>query len=121
MDMDYKTLETLAEKRKDYMEEYTGPIRIGFIGRIVPLKGVHLLVEAVKRIHTANIACELIIIGEGESAKDIQQRITENHAKSYIHLLGPKPSRDVRHDILPTLHIIVNPSFQEGLPTSVLE
>jgi hypothetical protein len=31
MDMDYKTLETLAEKRKDYMDEYTGPIRIGFI------------------------------------------------------------------------------------------
>ncbi len=121
MDIDHGLLSTQKSRRQNYMNAHTKNMRIGFIGRIVPLKWVKLLIDAMIRIHKENPECELLIVGDGESFWPLKEYVDILQATSYIHMVGAKKKHEIWEDILPTLHIMVNPSFQEGLPTSVLE
>ncbi|MGV8172447.1 MAG: glycosyltransferase family 4 protein [Candidatus Woesearchaeota archaeon] len=83
---------------------------ISFVGRIIYAKGVHDLLEATKDIDDIKV----LIIGNGNYLDTLRKKYP--HAK----YLGQKNSAEIRK-YLSITDIFVNPSYAEGLPTSVLE
>lgn len=57
-------------------KQSTNTLRIGFLGRWDPIKGIHILVEAVRRL-PVNVPVELSIHGlaQGEAGKTYQQQV----------------------------------------------
>lgn len=99
-----------------------GKIRITFIGRLVYLKGVSFLLEALERLIAegiTNFSCR--IVGDGEMRKELERTVIEHSLESYIEFLGFRSKAEVLWKILPSTDIFVNPSLQEGLPTTVVE
>ncbi|MDD2870864.1 MAG: glycosyltransferase family 4 protein [Candidatus Gracilibacteria bacterium] len=92
----------------------SGDFKIVFVGRLVVLKGVVDLIEAYKLSGLKN---ELVIIGDGEERQNLQKISTGLNVK----FLGFK-DRDFVLDYLSKNNcVLVNPSYQEGMPTTVIE
>ncbi|SEM76424.1 Glycosyltransferase involved in cell wall bisynthesis [Sphingomonas gellani] len=88
------------------------PIRIGSLGRLHPVKGYDVLVEALAMIDPAQVpAFEVIVAGDGAARDMLEQRaaalgVTTLRFPGY----APRPA-----DFLAGLHLYVQPSRSEGL------
>ena len=82
-------------------------VRIAFVGRLVKDKGVQDLLKAAE-----GLKIEVVIIGKGPYESELR--------KYGGRFVGLKDSKGVR-EILSSSDILVNPSYGEGMPTSVLE
>lgn len=65
------------------------PFTIGFAGRLVPEKGVDLLVDACAHLNVEN---RLVILGAGPMAGRLRTRIHQHGLAERATLLGPVPS-----------------------------
>ncbi|MGE4443522.1 MAG: glycosyltransferase family 4 protein [Candidatus Altimarinota bacterium] len=92
-------------------------IKIGFVGRLVKLKGVDLLIEAFKNLEKKYPNIVLEIAGDGDERKKLEDLAGINNNITFLGML----SREKVKDFLGSCDILVNPSYQEGLPTVVLE
>lgn len=90
-------------------------IHIGFVGRLVPLKGVDLLIKALKHIENSSRKCT--IVWDWSHRTYLQHLAKELNLSHRIHFVGS----DDRANRLPSFDILVNPSYQEWLPTTVVE
>lgn len=88
---------------------------ITFIGRLIEGKGVQDLIEAFNKIEDKNYT--LNIIGDG-NYKNILEKIARVNPR--IIFWGAKDASAIK-TILNKTSIFINPSYSEGLPTSVLE
>lgn len=89
-----------------------------FLGRIVPEKGVHYLIEAFHRVHTDK---KLVIAGGSSDSSDYQQRIqTMAESDPRIVLTGFVQGR-VLQELFSNAYAYVMPSDLEGMPMSLLE
>lgn len=102
-----------AEIKKDTPDQ----IFITFIGRLIDGKGVLDLIEAVKDI-SANY--KLLIIGDGPQRKILENFSRKPGLSKKIVFFGHKKFGEAI-GILKASDIFVNPSYTEGLPTSVIE
>lgn len=111
----------LIENQKLDMKDWT-LTRIAFVGRLVKLKGVDLLLNVVKKILDIwDKHIHLDIVGDGDEMSHLKQQVHDLSLSHHVFFLGFKEKNQVITDILPHTHIVVNPSYQEWLPTSVLE
>jgi len=60
--------------------QMNGPIRLAFLGRILPYKGLPLLVEALEILRKQSIPFEIEIVGEGD-IEPVRQRLDQLGAK----------------------------------------
>lgn len=91
-------------------------ICIGFVSRLETAKGVRELLEAYKKLLLSHRNIKLLIAGDGSLNQEVTQFAKENPSVSYIgHFSG-----DISK-LLTTIDIFVLPSYQEGLPYSVIE
>lgn len=89
-----------------------------FLGRIVPEKGVHYLIEAFHRVHTDK---KLVIAGGSSDSSDYQQRIQAMaESDPRIVLTGFVQGR-VLQELFSNAYAYVMPSDLEGMPMSLLE
>ncbi len=93
---------------------------ITFVGRLIYAKGVQDLISAFTRIKEANPNTKLLIVGDGPYRANLENLAHQNDCRSDILFLGHK-NQDEVIDILSITDICVNPSYSEGLPTSVME
>jgi glycosyltransferase involved in cell wall biosynthesis len=84
-----------------------------FVGRLVREKGVQDLIEAMK-----NSESILLIVGDGPYRAYLENLTHEYHVRA--RFMGAQDKEGVRA-ALAAGDIFVNPSWAEGLPTSVLE
>ena len=96
---------------------------IGTTGRLVAVKGQSVLLDAFAKLRKApgsinDRQIELVIIGDGPERAALEQRARELGVLQATHFLGLRA--DVP-EILPALDVFCLPSFNEGLPRSVLE
>ena len=93
--------------------------RVGFVGNIVPTKGIFELTEAVANMYDT----ELFIAGQGLE-QDIQKikSIAGDKLNRNIHLLGRLPNEEAVK-LIETLDIICLPTYYggEAFPISILE
>ena len=85
---------------------------ITYAGRLIHAKGVHDLLTAVEDMDDVKI----LILGDGNYSPELKRRFS---GKKYIYLGKYDSKILIRH--LSITDIFVNPSYSEGLPTTVLE
>lgn len=95
------------------------PLRIGYLGRIEPNKGMTELLEACRRLKQEGCPFQLVMAGkeqtEGEYLPRFVQQLGDNF--QYVGLVSGKS----KCDFLRSLDVFVLPTYFEGLPMSLLE
>lgn len=89
-----------------------------FLGRIVPEKGVHYLIEAFRKVHTDK---KLVIAGGSSDSSDYQQRIQAMAESDPRIVLTGFVQGEVLQELFSNAYAYVMPSDLEGMPMSLLE
>lgn len=98
------------------------PLRLLFVGRLDPIKGVEVLLEALALARQAGLGLQLDLVGEGSPPQQQRlERLSEQLGLSEaVRWLGSKTrsslAQHYRH-----CHLVLVPSLDEPLPTVVLE
>ncbi len=91
---------------------------ITFIGRLIYAKGVQDLVLALEDVE---FNYKLLVVGDGSFKVHLEDLVKEHlYGNNNVEFLGYKSGSDIPK-ILKKTDIFVNPSYSEGLPTSVME
>lgn len=106
--------ESFSKKKKPEI------LKLLFVGRIIKTKGVYELVEACKKLKESNFKFKLTMIGDGSEMSEIKRLIDEYKLENEIELKGALPYEETQL-LYPMHDLFINPSYTEGLPTTVLE
>ncbi len=93
--------------------------KIGFVGRLTGLKNLSGLIDALGKMKETK--WELEIVGDGEERAHLETQVLNLGLDGRVHFLGAKPHDWIINEFYPRVDIFVNPSLQEGLPTTVIE
>ncbi len=91
---------------------------IGHIGRFMEAKNHHFLLEIMKEMLKKRLDIKLLLVGDGDLRKEIEEKARKEGLESYIRFVG------IRSDIETMLHsmdVFVFPSIYEGLGLVLLE
>jgi glycosyltransferase involved in cell wall biosynthesis len=91
-----------------------------FVGRLEPVKGVPLLLEAFARIAATHPGARLTIAGDGGVRARLMARAEALGLADRIHFPGYLDEAQVA-DLLASADMMVLPSFAEGLPVVLME
>lgn len=91
---------------------------IGFVGRLIDGKGVADLLAALESLDRNDFVCD--IVGDGPERTRLESMAKCEKLKGKVHFHGHQ-DHDRAIAIMKNCDIIVNPSYGEGLPTSVTE
>ena len=92
----------------------------GTIAELTKNKGLKYMIEAINRVkfQIPSSKFQVIVVGEGEERKNLQDQIKSLGLENMVHLAGfiPEASR-----YLKGLDIFILPSLKEGLPYTIME
>lgn len=95
------------------------PLVIGSVGRLEPVKGLDILLEAFARLLAVREDVELRIAGVGPEQSHLQMAIqADPRLASHVTLAGYVPSAPA---FMANLDVYCMPSLSEGFSTSLLE
>jgi glycosyltransferase involved in cell wall biosynthesis len=118
----YRGIETekilSASPNAELKNKYSNSVIITFLGRLFDGKGVADLLSALSEIKDKNYIC--FIIGDGPEKKKLENLAEKFGIKNNIVFFGYKKF-DEYIKILKMTDVFVNPSYTEGLPTTVAE
>ena len=103
-----------------YLLKNNSSYDICYVGRLIYAKGVQDLIEAFNKCSIQNNNLRLLIVGDGNYKQELERQANESKFRENILFYGTKDHKEVI-DILSKSDIFVNPSYSEGLPTSVME
>lgn len=99
---------------------HVGPLRLLFVGRLVPQKGPSVLLDAIDLLRRQGVDVHARIVGAGPLADDLALQVQRRDLGGRVELTGP-----LGQDRLPQLYreadLFVLPSFAEGLPVVLME
>ena len=93
------------------------PLRLLFVGRFSPEKGIDTLLDACRILKQQGIAFRLTLVGDGPERKKIEPLIIKNHIEPETSITGWLGKNEVRMHMCDS-HIIIFPSLIEGFPTT---
>lgn len=96
----------------------SGPLRLGCIGRLVPIKNHQLLLEAVARARAAGVLVELDVIGNGELRAGLEAMAARTGLAGAVRFRGWV--RNVA-ETYADLDAVCLTSLNEGTPVSLIE
>lgn len=102
------------------MPKHTNWVKITYVGRLVYAKGVQDLIRAFELCCNASDQLRLVIIGDGNYRKRLESQARASQYGNRILFCG-ELEHDSAMEMLASSDIFVNPSYSEGLPTSVME
>lgn len=91
---------------------------IGCVGRLVPLKNHHRMIEVMPRLLARHPDLRLLIIGDGERATALRELVDGMQLGKRVILAGQRQNVGA---LLPALDIFALPSQTEGLSIALLE
>jgi glycosyltransferase involved in cell wall biosynthesis len=93
------------------------PLRIVFVGRLLPVKGVAMLLEAVKAL---NFPMQLTVVGEGPEKSELERIAAEFGITEKVFFTGNLPLNEVAQ-IMQQAHVFCLPSVRESGGAVLLE
>jgi glycosyltransferase involved in cell wall biosynthesis len=109
---------------RDFLEAQPVPMparpRVVNVGRLHEQKGQMLLVEAFARVVEKRADAELVLVGDGELRREIEQAIDRLGIRKNVTITGWASNARVREE-LEAGRCLVLPSFAEGLPVVIME
>lgn len=98
----------------------SGPLHMVAVGRFAEQKGFGLLIRAFALAWRRNPALHLSLVGDGELRGQIESLIATEGMGQAVSLLGWQDEAGVRA-AMNAAHVLVTPSFAEGLPVVIME
>lgn len=99
------------------------PIRLVSVGRLVPEKAFHVLLDALEELGRRGLHLVADIVGEGPERTGLEHRIREigrNQPHVDIRLVGATDNESVLR-LLADADVFASASFAEGLPVVIME
>lgn len=111
-------IEKFNQKYQIPKQYHPNKIRLLFVGRIVPVKGLHILLKSINSLIKSDLdKIELYIIGTGPILEDLKT-LAINIPQ--IKFIGMIPHDDIVPFYIHS-NIFILPSLSEGMPFSLLE
>jgi glycosyltransferase involved in cell wall biosynthesis len=95
----------------------SSPLRIAFVGRLLPFKGVAMLLEALKAL---NFPAQLTIVGEGPERGTLEHMSAEFSITEKVQFTGNLPLNEIAQ-IIQKAHVFCLPSVRESGGAVLLE
>ena len=113
---------TITEEEILQRANQPGPLRIVFLGNLIPRKNLHTFFQALKRLPPDSWS--LSVAGrqdiDPKYTRQLQHLAAQSGISSQLNLLGPVPDR-ILVDLLHNSQVLVIPSFYEGYGIAYLE
>jgi len=94
-------------------------ILIGAVGRLVPIKGLFYLLDAIAVVRSAtDLDFRLLMVGDGILRKELERKSVDLGLRDFVRFLGWR--FDLKK-IYADLDVVVLSSLNEGTPVSVIE
>lgn len=90
------------------------------VGRLCRAKGQALIPAAVSLLKTDFPDVRVILIGDGESRREVEDSIAAHGVRQNVEIRGWAPNSTVR-DLIRSSRSLLLPSFAEGLPIVIME
>lgn len=97
------------------------PVKLGILGTINPNKGQLVAIEAIRILAERGMEAHLIIAGKvGDEVyfEKIVKFLNQNSLNDFVKFIGTVPNAEA---FISTLDLLLVPSFDEALPTVILE
>jgi glycosyltransferase involved in cell wall biosynthesis len=96
----------------------TPVMRLGYVGRLVPAKGIAHLLNAAQKVIATGAALELLLAGEGHARSEFELLAQRLGIRERVIFLGEQMDMPAFYA---GVDAMVLPSLNEGLPMCVLE
>ncbi|MCW5799583.1 MAG: glycosyltransferase [Nitrospira sp.] len=106
-----------VDKRKEWQVS-DKTILIGTVGRLVPVKGHMVLLEALKILRELHGNVKLLLVGDGPLRTNLE---TEAKRLGLEHFVIFSGHQEQPHDLINMMDIFLLPSLHEGIPMVLLE
>ncbi len=91
---------------------------VGTIGRLMPQKAFHVLLQTAEIVLARRPEVYFLIIGQGELEAELRELASALKVEERIIFTGPRSDIE---ELLPIMDLFANSSNWEGLPTAILE
>ena len=98
----------------------SAPVKFLFLGRIGERKGVYDLLEVLQRNSESLAGRYMLDLGGDGETKKLQALIRQYHLEEQVNFLG-FVTGDHKEELLRAADVYILPSYNEGLPISILE
>lgn len=101
-------------------------LKLLFIGRLVPKKGIPILLDAMGILKQRQCETSLSVVGQGPMQQQLMEQAQANNIADNIQWLGVQTSAQI-HDLMPTIDCLCAPSIvtpdgdRDGIPNVILE
>ena len=113
--------------RREISEKYKFPLEktwVGNVAQFIERKGCWVFLEAIKLLQKQRSDLFFFWLGTAPLPKEVKETIEKYNLEDNFRYLAADEIGETRHDLLTLLKaadLFVLPSFQEGLPVSLLE
>lgn len=106
-----------SEKRREWhIDDET--FVVGTVGRLVPVKGHAVLLQALRILRDANHEVTLLLVGEGPLRGQLEVEVQRLELTQSVIFAG---HQEQAYDFINMMDIFVLPSLHEGIPMVLLE
>lgn len=116
--IDYDFYRKTAANLNEHFKLDSDDIIITFVGRLIYAKGVQDLIIVFTELKKTYHNIKLIIIGDGNYKTDLEELSMTLGVQNDVLFTGEKNKEEIV-EFLSIYDIFVNPSYSEGLPTSL--
>jgi glycosyltransferase involved in cell wall biosynthesis len=101
-----------------WQRRQAGPVRFAFFGRLIPDKGVRVLLEAIRELAASEAAPQIDIIGQGELRDECTRAAA---AFPFVRVLDPVPYGEPFFSLAREYHAIIVPSLSDEQPRIIYD
>ena len=96
------------------------PVTIAMLTRMIPNKGVHVLIEAIHLLNEKNIQVKAILAGDGENKAEYEQMVKDFKIKHLVQFPGWVNAEE-KSEIYQSADMVAIPSLNDIQPLGILD